>query len=70
MSMNGKRDAFTRDDFRTCAKSALLRRGLADGILEEVRAAVARWAEFAEGAGVSPMQKDQIGMVLRIGSME
>jgi hypothetical protein len=33
--MNGKRDGFTLADFRTCAKSALRKRGRAEGIVEE-----------------------------------
>jgi serine/threonine-protein kinase HipA len=47
MTMNGKRDGFTMDDFRTCARNALMKRGRADSLVEEVRAAVLRWPEFA-----------------------
>lgn len=47
MTLNGKRDGFTMGDFAACAKSALMKRGRAAAILEEVRAAVARWPEFA-----------------------
>lgn len=50
MTMNGKRDGFTIEDFETCAKSSLMKRGRAGAILEEVRAAVARWPEFATAA--------------------
>jgi len=53
MTMNGKRDGFTREDFRACAKSASMKRGRAESILEEVRTAVKRWPEFAEQARVS-----------------
>ncbi len=53
MTMNGKRDGFTREDFRACAKSASMKRGRAESIVEEVRAAVKRWPEFAEQAQVS-----------------
>ncbi len=42
MTMNRKRDGFTVADFRACAKSALMKRGRAEAIVEEVRAAVAR----------------------------
>ncbi len=52
MTMNGKRDAFTLDDFRACAKSALMKRGRAESIVDEVRAAVARWPDYAEQAHV------------------
>lgn len=42
MSMHGKRDGFTLDDFRACAKSASMKRGRAETILREVTAIVAR----------------------------
>jgi serine/threonine-protein kinase HipA len=37
-------------DFETCAKVALMKRGRAATILEEVTAAVANWREFAAEA--------------------
>ena len=52
MTMNGKRDGFTLEDFRACAKSASMKRGRAETILEEVRAAVKKWPECAEQAQV------------------
>jgi len=62
MTMNGKRDDFTLADFRACAKSALMKRGRAESILEEVRTAVAHWPAFADQAEVAkewrkPIQK-------------
>lgn len=54
MSMNGKRDGFTREDFRECARAVSLKRGRADAILDEVVAAVRRWPHFAESAQVIP----------------
>ena len=53
MTMNGKRDGFTLADFRACAKSALMKRGRAEAILEEVRAAVTQWPDYAEQANVT-----------------
>jgi serine/threonine-protein kinase HipA len=53
MTLNGKRDGFTLADFRTSAKSALMKRGRAEAIVEEVRAAVARWPDYAEQAQVA-----------------
>lgn len=47
MSMNGKRDHFVRQDFRECAKLALLKRGQADAILDEVILSVSTWEEIA-----------------------
>ncbi len=52
MTMNGKRNGFTREDFKTCGKSALLKRGRAEAILEQVQEVVKRWMEFAHEAGV------------------
>ncbi len=52
MTLNGKRDGFTRQDFVQCARSALMKRGRAATILEEVQATVERWPEFAAEAGV------------------
>jgi serine/threonine-protein kinase HipA len=54
MTLNGKRDGFTMADVRAGAKSAGLKRGRAEAILEEVRAAVGRWAEFANRAKLTP----------------
>ena len=50
MTMNGKRDGFTLADFRACAISAMLKRGRAETIVEEVQAAVSKWPEFAQRA--------------------
>ncbi len=47
MTLNGKRDGFTMEDFEACGKSSLMKRGRAGTIVEEVRTAVARWPEFA-----------------------
>jgi serine/threonine-protein kinase HipA len=51
MSFNGKRDDFTRDDILAVGRRLSLPRNGA-GILDEVRAALARWPEFAAEAGV------------------
>lgn len=53
MTLNGKRDGFTLADFEACAASAVMKRGRAKAILEEVELAVKRWPEFAEKAGLS-----------------
>jgi serine/threonine-protein kinase HipA len=60
MTLNGKRDNFTMTDFRACARSALMKRGRAERILEEVRAAVVRWPEYADEAKVSTDWREQI----------
>lgn len=66
MTINGKRDDFTMDDFRACAKAAMLKRGREKGLLDEVRAAVKRWPEFAERAGLPDEQRQRIANAHRM----
>ena len=66
MSMNGKRDDFTLEDFRACAKGASMKRGRAETILAEVTAAVTRWPEFAAEAEVMDSWREQIAASLRL----
>jgi serine/threonine-protein kinase HipA len=66
MTMNGKRDGFTLADFRACAKSALMKRGRAEAIVEEVRAAVSKWLDYAEQAQVLKDWRRQIQRNLRL----
>jgi serine/threonine-protein kinase HipA len=54
MSLNGKRDDFTLDDFKACAKNASMKRGRAEEIIEQVQAAVLQWELFADESGVLP----------------
>jgi len=60
MTMNGKRDDFTMSDFNACARAAIMKRGRAGAILDEVREAVARWPAFAKAAGVPADWRAQI----------
>ncbi len=60
MTMNGKRDGFLREDFAACARTAAMKRGRAEAIVEQVFAAVARWPDHAGEAGVPPAWGDQI----------
>ncbi len=66
MTMNGKRDEFTMDDFRACAKSASMKRGRAESILDEVRAAVVKWPDYARTAEVMDTWREQIQQNLRL----
>ena len=68
MTLNGKRDGFLIEDFRACARTASLKRGRADSIMAEVRAAVKRWRDYADEAEVTPRQRDKIQNALRLGS--
>jgi len=60
MTLNGKRDVFTMADFEACAKAAVMKRGRASTIIEEVQAAVKRWPEFATEAKLSDEWRDKI----------
>lgn len=66
MTMNGKQDGFTLDDFKACAQSASMKRGRAETIVAEVRAVVARWRDYADEARVNPAQRDRIQAALRV----
>jgi len=66
MSINGKREAFSLEDFRACAKNGLLKRGRAETIVEEVCAVVEQWPQYAERAGISGEWLTQIQSHLRL----
>lgn len=68
MTLNGKRDDFTMDDFKACAKAAPMKRGRAGTIINEVRETVSRWKDYAEEAGVAVAVRDQIQRTLRLKS--
>jgi len=53
MTLNGKRDHFTIDDFKACAQVISMKRGRAITILNEVQAAVEQWLMVAQEAGVA-----------------
>ena len=66
MTLNGKRDGFTSEDFAAVAKSALMKRGRAGTILEEVQTAVTRWPEFAAEAKVAEEWREKIQRTHRL----
>ncbi len=70
MTINGKRDNFTLDDFQASGKSALLKRGQAKKIIADVQQVVSRWRDYAEHVGVNPDQRDKIQKTLRINRFE
>lgn len=51
-SLQGKRDGFTLEDFRAFGKTASMKRGRAEEIVEEVHAAVEQWPRIADEVGV------------------
>ncbi len=66
MSLNGKRDGITMEDFRACARAASMKRGRAEAIVNEVRETVSRWKQYADEAGVPAFPRDQIYRALRL----
>lgn len=66
MTLNGKRDGFTLADFEACAKAAVMKRGRAVTIIEEVVAAVKRWREFSAEAGLSDERRDKVQKAHRL----
>jgi serine/threonine-protein kinase HipA len=60
MSVNGKRDQFTRADLLAAGRSAQLKRGRAEAIAEEVITAVRDWTRYAAEAGVPEDRCSQI----------
>ena len=66
MSINGKRDDFTLEDFRQCAETVSMQRGRAEEIVDEVGEAVAGWPAFAKDAGVTDADAERIGRAHRL----
>jgi serine/threonine-protein kinase HipA len=66
MTINGKNDDFTRDDFKAVAQVAGLKRGRSEAILAEVLDTVKEWPRYAKTAGVLASQRDQITQSLRL----
>ena len=66
MTMNGKREQFTLADSRACARSASMKRGRAESIVEEVRAAVKKWPTYADQAQMTKDWRKQIQTNLEI----
>lgn len=66
MTLNGKRDHFTLADFQACAKAALMKRGRAEDIVQEVSAAVQHWPSFAAEARVAEPWQTQIQQTHRL----
>jgi serine/threonine-protein kinase HipA len=60
MSLNGRQEQFTLGDFRAAAKSAGMKRGRAESILDEVCTVAGRWPAYAEEALVDVAARRQI----------
>ncbi len=65
MSIAGKRDNFEREDLLTLAQVGGIKRAKAQGVIDEVAAAVQKWLEFADKAGVKASVARNIGRTHR-----
>jgi serine/threonine-protein kinase HipA len=65
MSLNSKRDDFTIEDFKACAKNVSMKRGRAEEIVRQVQEAVLQWNYFAAKSGVPPEVADGIAKAHR-----
>jgi serine/threonine-protein kinase HipA len=66
MTVNGKTDDFTREDFGAVAQVAGLKHGRPEAILTEVMDTVKEWPRYAKTAGVLRSQRDKITRTLRL----
>ena len=66
MTLNGKRDGFSIDDFTACARAASMKRGRAEAIVNEVREIVSKWIDYADEADVPVAWRDSILETLRL----
>lgn len=54
MTLQGKRDDFSMEDFRACGRTVGLVRGRAERMVREVQEVVAGWPTYAERVGLEP----------------
>jgi serine/threonine-protein kinase HipA len=69
MTMNGKRDNFTLEDFKSCARVALMKRGQEKSILADVQDVVSRWREYAAEAGIPNQVSDRVYKAFRLRNL-
>ncbi|MCC5830891.1 MAG: type II toxin-antitoxin system HipA family toxin [Phycisphaeraceae bacterium] len=70
MSLNGKRDEFTFEDFKAAADTISMKRGRAEAILGEVIDAVRHWRAFAEEVNLEPGQIRAIAKTHRVDLLD
>ena len=66
MTVNGKREHFTRDDLEACAGSAGIPSRWIRDLIDQVNDAVRQWPDFAGQAGVDSQTRDWIDNNLRV----
>jgi serine/threonine-protein kinase HipA len=66
MTLNGKRDDFTLEDFEQCAAAVSMKRGVAKAIVEEILGTVSKWASYADEIGVPKPVTEKIAATHRV----
>jgi len=66
MTMNGKRENFVSEDFRSCARAALMKRGQEKSIISEVLDVATSWRKYAQKAGIPKQTSEKIHRALRL----
>jgi serine/threonine-protein kinase HipA len=70
MSMNGKRKDFVLDDFKACARAALMKKGRAESILAGVLEVTSKWPDYAAKAGVPGPTMKKVQNSMRLGGFQ
>lgn len=65
MSIDGKRDNFSKENFVALAAVGGIKKRKAIDIAQEVSRAVANWSQHAEAAGIDPQRSATIARSLR-----
>jgi len=66
MTMNGKREGFSMEDFKSCARVALMKRGREKTIIAEVLDVVSDWRRYAKTAGIPGQTAGKIYRALHL----
>lgn len=66
MTLNGKRENFSLQDFKDCARTVAMKKGRAEEIVGEVQSVVGKWPGYAKKAGVAKDRIVKIEKVLRL----
>lgn len=66
MTINNKRDNFSPEDMKACAKVTSMVRGRAQKIIDDVKQAVSGWNSHAVDAGVDKTLREQVQNSLRL----
>ena len=66
MTMNGKRENFTLEDFKSCANVALMKRGQEKLIITEILDVVSNGREYAKDAGIPKQTIEKVYRALRL----